>query len=475
MKPAGGPRRRLAMVAEAVVTSGRHIASWRVGLPLLRNCVAGSDDSRKNGDEPSEDELADLLAAQALRGGDEDGDLLSLDEPTEDELLEQLQTNDPMLANPAVAALRQLWRESEGPFASGDLDNAMSHLRRRVTSPEEAIRAINKSVGALKQVVEEYPDWPEPLNELATCELLRANPDESVRMSLKVLGKQPAHFDCLARLALSYAIIGKQEEGAATIDKLEKVCPVLARPLRELVNALSAAVQRAEAAAKKSGSAGASSEPAMIRLEIDPATLESLGPILQGMGGFGDAMQGLSDAPGGEFADLMQGVGDEEDGADLLPSDYDDLDDGDILLGVEEEEEEKRTASQTPKQLIPEGAEVALAGLSDSEYNGMTGTNRGFDHNRGRYVIELSDGRQIAVRPANVDEIQAESGSHNDEETMGITVGDRVELVGLVQAAQQNGRTGVLRNVDEDTGRFVVELEGDGKMLAVKPQNLKRA
>ena len=182
---------------------------------------------------------------------------------------------------------------------------------------------------------------------------------------------------------------------------------MLARPLRELVNALSAAVQRAEAAAKKSGSAGASSEPAMIRLEIDPATLESLGPILQGMGGFGDAMQGLSDAPGGEFADLMQGVGDEEDGADLLPSDYDDLDDGDILLGVEEEEEEKRTASQTPKQLIPEGAEVALAGLSDSEYNGMTGTNRGFDHNRGRYVIELSDGRQIAVRPANVDEIQA--------------------------------------------------------------------
>ena len=476
MKPPGGPRRRLAMVAEAVVSSGRHIARWKVGLPLLRNCVAGSDDSRKNDDEPfKDDELADLLAAQALGGGDEEGDLLGLDEPTEDELLEQLQTNDPMLANPAVAALRRLWRESEGPFASGDLDNAMSHLRRRVTSPEEAIRAINKSVGALKQVVEEYPDWPEPLYELATCELLRATPDESVRMSLKVLGKQPAHFDCLARLALSYAIIGKQEEGAATIDKLEKVCPVLARPLRELVNALSAAVKKAAAAAKESGSAGASSEPAMIRLAIDPATLESLGPILQGMGGFGDAMQGLSAAPGGEFADLIQGVGDEEDGADLLPSDDDDLDDGDILLGAEEVEEEKRKANQTPKQLIPEGAQVALAGLSDSEYNGMTGTNRGFDNSRGRYVIELADGRQIAVRPGNVDEIQAESDHRNDEETMGINVGDRVELVGLVQAAQQNGRIGILRNVDEDTGRFVVELEGDGKMLAVKPQNLKRA
>ena len=281
MKPARGPAKRLAMVTGAVVNSGRHITSWRVGLPLLRECVAasnsgGDDDNRKNDDEMFEDdELAELLAAQALGEGDEDDDLLGLDDPTEDELLEQLRTNDPMLANPAVAALRLLWREAEGPFASSDLDNAISHLRQRVTSPEEALRAINKSIGALKQVAEEYPDWPEPLNELATCELLRANPDESVRMSLQVLGKQPAHFDCLARLALSYAIIGNQAEGDATIDKLEKVCPVLARPLRELVKALSAAVQKAQAAASKSSSPEGSGEPEMIRLEIDPATLES--------------------------------------------------------------------------------------------------------------------------------------------------------------------------------------------------------
>eukprot|EP01043_Picozoa_sp_COSAG02_P009702 COSAG02_NODE_332_length_24474_cov_23.190949_12_plen_483_part_00 len=482
MKPV--PRRRLARVAGAVVTSGRQIASWRVGLPLLRNCVAGtdgdgSDDDRKSDDEVFEDdELADLLAAQALGDDDDDGDLLGLADPTEDELLEQLQTNDPLLANPAVAALRRLWRESEGPFASGDLDDAMSHLRQRVTTPDEAIRAINKSVGALKQVVEEYPDWPEPLNELATCELLRANPDESVRMSLRVLGKQPAHFDCLARLALSYAIIGNSEEGAATIDKLEKVCPVLARPLRQLVKALSAAVKKAEAAAKNSGSSKGegSGDPEMIRLEIDPATLESLGPILQGMGGFGDAMQGLGAAPDEEFTGLMQGVGDEEDGADLLPSEYDDLDDGDILL--DEERQSDSDANQSPEQLIPDGAEVALDGLNNSEYNGHIGINRGFDSSRGRYVVELADGRQIAVKPANVDEVQA--GLNNDDvdeenKMLQVDVGDRVELVGLVKAAGQNGKTGVLRNIDEDTGRFVVELEDDGKMLAVKPQNLRRA
>ena len=63
----------------------------------------------------------------------------------------------------------------------------------------------------------------------------------------------------------------------------------------------------------------------------------------------------------------------------------------------------------------------------------------------------------------------------NDGNELQVDVGDRVQLIGLVKAAGQNGKTGVLRTIDEDTGRFVVELEEDGKMLAVKPQNLKRA
>lgn len=32
----------------------------------------------------------------------------------------------------------------------------------------------------------------------------------------------------------------------------------------------------------------------------------------------------------------------------------------------------------------------------------LQGTNRGFDEARGRYVVELADGRQIAARPGNV-------------------------------------------------------------------------
>ena len=51
--------------------------------------------------------------------------------------------------------------------------------------------------------------------------------------------------------------------------------------------------------------------------------------------------------------------------------------------------------------------------------------------------------------------------------------GVRVELQGLVNAAQHNGKHGVVRSVDEKNGgRFVVELEADGALLSIKPENL---
>ena len=39
-----------------------------------------------------------------------------------------------------------------------------------------------------------------------------------------------------------------------------------------------------------------------------------------------------------------------------------------------------------------------------------------------------------------------------------------MELTGLVQAAQHNGKTGVFRGIDEENGRFVVELEEEDEV-----------
>ena len=275
------------------------------------------DDDEAFGD----DDLADMLAAfDDVEGGDDEDDMFALDEPGEDELLEQLRDPDPSLFNAAAVALRKLWREREGPFAADELDAAVGHLRRRVQSRGGALKAIKTAASALRAVVEEYPDWAEPLNELATCELLRANSDESVRLGRQVLEMQPNHFDCLARLCLSYAITGDDSEGEAAAQSLESVCPGLASPIRQLATALSAALQQA------ANNGEGSSRPEQIRLEIDPATLETLGPILQGMGGFGDAMQGGLGGAG-------EGAAEEEEEGEEGERDWDFEGEGSDILG----------------------------------------------------------------------------------------------------------------------------------------------
>jgi tetratricopeptide (TPR) repeat protein len=158
-----------------------------------------------------------------------------LDEPGEPELLEMLRDPDPASYNEAAKGLRKLWREQEGPFAADELDAALAHLRSRASNRNAALKAIETAAEAMQEVVSEYPDWAEPLNELATCELIRANPDESVRLALRVLEMQPAHFDCLCRLALSYAIIpGGESDLSATLEKLRAVCPGLAKPIEQV-------------------------------------------------------------------------------------------------------------------------------------------------------------------------------------------------------------------------------------------------
>jgi hypothetical protein len=54
-------------------------------------------------------------------------------------------------------------------------------------------------------------------------------------------------------------------------------------------------------------------------------------------------------------------------------------------------------------------------------------------------------------------------------------VGDAVEVHGLVGAAQHNGKQGVVRRFDTAKGRYVLQLPGTEKPLAVKPANLRAA
>jgi hypothetical protein len=73
-----------------------------------------------------EDSEEDALAAAALGEG----------EASEAELLERLRDPEPEVWQGAEVALRERWREEEGPFAAGELEAAMDHLRG-ITSREQ--------------------------------------------------------------------------------------------------------------------------------------------------------------------------------------------------------------------------------------------------------------------------------------------------------------------------------------------------
>ena len=51
--------------------------------------------------------------------------------------------------------------------------------------------------------------------------------------------------------------------------------------------------------------------------------------------------------------------------------------------------------------------------------------------------------------------------------------GKKVELHGLVNKAELNGRTGICKGYLVDSDRRIIELEGDNKTLSIKPVNLK--
>jgi len=53
-------------------------------------------------------------------------------------------------------------------------------------------------------------------------------------------------------------------------------------------------------------------------------------------------------------------------------------------------------------------------------------------------------------------------------------IGALVQVNGLVNAAQHNGKLGVVRGYDEEKARYIVQLQG-GASMKIKPENLQPA
>jgi hypothetical protein len=67
-------------------------------------------------------------------------------------------------------------------------------------------------------------------------------------------------------------------------------------------------------------------------------------------------------------------------------------------------------------------------------------------------------------------EIKAEKRRPKED---AIVAGSEVTLVGLASRPELNGKVGVVRSFDNDSGRYAVEVEGESKAMSIKPGNLE--
>ena len=154
---------------------------------------------------------------------------------------------------------------------------------------------------------------------------------------------------------------------------------------------------------------------------------------------------------------------------------------------------------------------MQLAGLMKAaELNGLVGTVAAFDDSGQRYSVQLDDagaqpaagdtggttraGGVVKVKPAALqllavpaaDECTGGGGSERhigqllepeSELPVGFAIGARVTLVGLVAAAELNGRVGLVTKFHESSQRYSVRLdiltsESGAEVPRVKPANL---
>lgn len=115
----------------------------------------------------------------------------------------------------------------------------------------------------------------------------------------------------------------------------------------------------------------------------------------------------------------------------------------------------RRAARRDRPDELPSGTVVKLVDLSNIHLNGTLGTVERFDHEKGRYVIALQDGQNLAAKPNNVRQVIAQA-----------------RVVGTSQA-QLNGLVAPAASYDHASKRYRVEgLTAGDSIMALKAENV---
>lgn len=151
--------------------------------------------------------------------------------------------------------------------------------------------------------------------------------------------------------------------------------------------------------------------------------------------------------------------------------------------------------------VLPTGTAVKLHGLKSApQHNGAAGAVASYTPAKGRYVVKLGDGKELSLKRTNLyqlaDATVADTGvacavdgmtedgaayllkpkDGGDLLTVApaqvvLAAGARVEVLGLVGAAQFNGKIGQILSHDAESGRYLVQVRQD-KQLKLKRENV---
>ena len=76
----------------------------------------------------------------------------------------------------------------------------------------ERLLAADGKATELVSIFEDYPDWVEPANRLATLRFLEGEFAESVELCLKILRTKPWHFGASSGIVLCYGKLGEAQQ-----------------------------------------------------------------------------------------------------------------------------------------------------------------------------------------------------------------------------------------------------------------------
>ena len=106
---------------------------------------------------------------------------------------------------------RELLAELAGPSHEEALGSLWEHWYSEEGETQTGyLKTAGGNAAVLKSMMEEYPDWAEPVNRLATLRYMEGEFEESVDLCLRVLRLKPWHFGASSGVVMCYAKLAEE-------------------------------------------------------------------------------------------------------------------------------------------------------------------------------------------------------------------------------------------------------------------------